>query len=46
MRACDVIIVRVVIDVRGGVNNDKNDEDEEDDDGHDDDDQTFLAIFT
>lgn len=44
MRACDVIIVRVVIDVRGGVNNDENDE--EDNDGHDDDDKAFLAIFT
>lgn len=40
MRACDVIIVRAVIDVRGGVNDDNNN----DDDGDDED--ALLAIFT
>lgn len=39
MRACDVIIVRAVIDVRGGVDDDNNNDDGDDDDA-------LLAIFT
>ncbi|KAK1134658.1 hypothetical protein K0M31_007438 [Melipona bicolor] len=50
MRACDVIIVRAVIDVRGGVDNDDDDEDDDnnnDGDGDGDGDgDALLAIFT